>query len=314
MTSQPAQAEQRSPSAVDAEFAPFDAEFRRVWNSNPLVNALAQTWRSRTGRIGVLIVAGFVFMALAAPVIAPHDPTEQFRGDELQAPSLTYLMGTDQLGRDQLSRVIYGARVSLAAGVLAVSVGASIGITSGLIAGYNNEKLIGIVIMRLYDGLLTFPGILLAIAIVSALGPGLFNVALAIGIAQSPLDARLTRSIVLSQREYDYVLAARSVGASGRRIAMSHIFPNTLPLLIIQLGLSIGGAVLAEGGLSFLGLGVTPPMPSWGGMLNDSRPYMYEMLWYAIWPGLALFTLLLGINFLSDALRDALDPKHVANR
>jgi len=253
-------------------------------------------------------------MALAAPVIAPHDPTAQFRGDELQAPSLTYLMGTDQLGRDQLSRVIYGARVSLAAGVLAVSVGASIGITSGLIAGYNNEKLIGIVIMRLYDGLLTFPGILLAIAIVSALGPGLFNVALAIGIAQSPLDARLTRSIVLSQREYDYVLAARSVGASGRRIAMSHIFPNTLPLLIIQLGLSIGGAVLAEGGLSFLGLGVTPPMPSWGGMLNDSRPYMYEMLWYAIWPGLALFTLLLGINFLSDALRDALDPKHVANR
>jgi peptide/nickel transport system permease protein len=313
MTSQPAQVEQRSPSTVDAELTPFDAELRRVWDSNPLAKALAQTWRARTGRIGILIVASFIFIALAAPLIAPHDPTEQFRGDELQAPSLKYPMGTDQLGRDQLSRVIYGARVSLAAGVLAVSVGASIGITSGLIAGYNNEKLIGIAIMRLYDGLLTFPGILLAIAIVSALGPGLFNVALAIGIAQSPLDARLTRSIVLSQREYDYVLAARSVGASGRRIAMSHIFPNTFPLLIIQLGLSIGGAVLAEGGLSFLGLGVTPPMPSWGGMLNDSRPYMYEMLWYAIWPGLALFTLLLGINFLSDALRDALDPKHISN-
>jgi peptide/nickel transport system permease protein len=264
--------------------------------------------------IGISIVVFFVLLAIAAPLFAPHDPIEQFRGDELQGPSLTYPMGTDQLGRDQLSRIIYGARVSLAAGVIAVSIGASIGITSGLIAGYNNEKPIGIAIMRFYDGLLTFPGILLAIAIVTALGPGLLNVAIAIGIAQSPLDARLTRSIVLSQREHDYVMAARSVGASGRRIVTSHILPNTIPLLIVQLGLSIGGAVLAEGGLSFLGLGTKPPMPSWGGMLNDSRPYMHEMPWYAIWPGLTLFTLLLGINFLSDALRDALDPKHIEKR
>jgi peptide/nickel transport system permease protein len=307
MTIQPAQVDQ--PTVVTDR-----PEFPGFWKSNPLAHALTQTWRSRTGMIGISIVVFFVFLALAAPLIAPHDPTEQFRGDELLPPSPTYPMGTDQLGRDQLSRIIYGARVSLAAGIFAVSIGASIGITSGLIAGYNNERFIGIAIMRFYDGLLTFPGILLAIAIVTALGPGLLNVAIAIGIAQSPLDARLTRSIVLSQREYDYVMAARSVGASGKRIIVSHILPNTLPLLIVQLGLSIGGAVLAEGGLSFLGLGVTPPMPSWGGMLNDSRPYMYEMLWYAIWPGLALFTLLLGINFLSDALRDALDPKHVDNR
>ena len=198
--------------------------------------------------------------------------------------------------------------------MLAVFVGASIGITSGLIAGYNNEKPIGIVIMRVYDGILTFPGILLAIAIVAGLGPSLINVAIAIGIAQSPLDARLTRSIVLSQRENDYVLAARSIGASGRRIVLSHILPNTIPLLLVQLGLSVGGAVLAEGGLSFLGLGTKPPTPSWGGMLNDSRPYMYEAPLYAVWPGLALGFLLLGINFLSDALRDALDPKHTAAR
>jgi peptide/nickel transport system permease protein len=307
MTSEPVQVDLQTTPAVDVEF-------RRIWRASPLVDALLQTWRSRTGMIGVLIVAFFIFVALAAPWIAPHDPTEQFRGDELLSPNLTYPMGTDQLGRDLLSRVIHGARVSLEAGGLAVFVGASVGITCGLIAGYNNETLIGIVIMRCFDGLLTFPGILLAIAIVSALGPGLLNVAIAIGIAQSPLDARLTRSIVLSQRESDYVLAARSLGASGRRIVTSHILPNTMPLLIVQFGLSIGGAVLAEGGLSFLGLGTVPPTPSWGGMLNDSRPYMYEMPWYAVWPGLALFILLLGVNFLTDALRDALDPKHVANR
>jgi peptide/nickel transport system permease protein len=261
--------------------------------------------------VGAVIIAFFLFIAVAAPVISPHDPVEQFRGDELQSPSLSYPLGTDQLGRDLLSRIIHGARTSLMAGVLAVFVGASIGITSGLVAGYNNESPVGIGIMRFYDGLLTFPGILLAIAIVTGLGPSLINVAIAIGIAQSPLDARLTRSIVLSQREYEYVSAARSVGASGRRIITSHIVPNTIPLLLVQLGLSIGAAVLVEGGLSFLGLGTRPPTPSWGGMLNDSRPYMYEMPWYAVWPGLALGIFLLGINFFSDALRDALDPKHI---
>ena len=306
MSSQPAQADQQA--------ATLDTGFTKLSNSNLYLHSLALTWRSRTGMIGIVLVSFFVLIALAAPLVAPSDPTYQFRGEELQDPSFNHLMGTDQLGRDLLSRVIYGARVSLAAGVLAVSVGASVGITSGLIAGYNNEKFIGVVIMRLYDGLLTFPGILLAISLVTALGPGLFNVALAIGIAQSPLDARLTRSIVLAQRENDYVVAARSLGASGNRIVLSHILPNTLPMLMVQLGLSIGGAILAEGGLSFLGLGVRPPMPSWGGMLNDSRPYMYEMPWYTIWPGLALGILLLGINFLSDALRDALDPKHTARR
>jgi len=283
MTSQPA-VDRPTEAIVDLEFL---APGERWKSSNPLALALGKVWRSRTGRVGVVIISFFVLVAVAAPVLAPHDPIEQFRGDELLSPSLEYPLGTDQLGRDLLSRVIYGARVSLAAGVLAVFVGASIGISSGLIAGYNNEKPIGIAIMRFYDGLLTFPGILLAIAIVTALGPSLVNVALAIGIAQAPLDARLTRSIVLSQREHDYVLAARSVGASGRRIVTAHILPNVVPLLLVQLGLSIGAAVLTEGGLSFLGLGTKPPTPSWGGMLNDSRPYMYEMPWYAVWPGLA---------------------------
>jgi peptide/nickel transport system permease protein len=282
-------------------------------SSHPLGRALRKTWRSHTGRIGAIAVTMFILIALAAPLISPHSPEEQFRGDELQPPSSTHLLGTDQLGRDLLSRLIYGARVSLAAGFVAVSIGACVGISTGLIAGYNSHSFLGVAIMRFYDGLLTFPSILLAIAIITALGPGLINVAVAIGIAQAPIDARLTRSIVLSQRERDYVVAARSLGGSGRRIVVSHILPNTLPLLLVQFGLSMSFAILTEGGLSFLGLGTQPPTPSWGGMLNDSRPYMREAPWYALWPGLALAGLLLALNFLTDALRDALDPKHISN-
>jgi peptide/nickel transport system permease protein len=277
---------------------------------NPLTLALWRAWHLRGGRFGIIIVLLLVLAATAAPLISPADPSFQFRGEELQKPSTAHLLGTDQLGRDLLSRIIYGARTSLVAGVLAVSIGAFVGITSGLIAGYNGGW-IDSVIMRFYDGLLTFPNILLAIAIIAVTGPGLVNVALAIGVAQAPLDARLTRSIVLSQRERDYVLAARSLGASGKRIAFLHILPNTLPLLIVQMSLAMGFAVLAEGSLSFLGLGTQPPTASWGGMLNDSRPFMREAPWYGLWPGLALAVLLMALNFLADALREAMDPRRV---
>jgi peptide/nickel transport system permease protein len=279
-------------------------------SQNPMMQALGRVWRMRAGRFGVVVVGLLVFIAIAAPLLAPHDPSEQFRGDELKAPGSEYLLGTDQLGRDLLSRVIYASRASLIAGVLAVSFGAVVGVSTGLLAGYNGGW-VDTVIMRAYDGLLTFPTILLAIAIVTVTGPGLVNVAIAIGIAQVPVDARLTRSIVLSQRERDYVLAARSLGVSGSRIVVAHILPNTLPLLLVRFALAMGFAVLVEGSLSFLGLGTQPPTPSWGGMLNDSRAFLRTAPWYGLYPGLALATLLIGLNFLADALRDALDPRRI---
>lgn len=277
---------------------------------NPYVLALFRMWRMRMGKFALIVLILLSFTAIFAPIIAPHSPREQFRGEELVGPSLDFPLGTDQLGRDLLSRVIFASRASMIAGVLSVSIGAAIGVSTGLLAGYIGGWIDNL-IMRIYDGLLTFPNILLAIAIVTALGPGLTNISVAIGIAQAPLTARLTRSIVLSQRERDYVLAARSLGASSSRIVAGHILPNTLPLLLVQFALGMGFAVLAEGGLSFLGLGTQPPTPSWGGMLNDSRQFLRDAPWYGVYPGVALALLLIGLNFLADSLREALDPRRV---
>jgi peptide/nickel transport system permease protein len=191
-----------------------------------------------------------------------------------------------------------------------VSIGASVGILSGLVAGYLGGWF-DIAIMRGYDALLAFPGVLLAIAIVAVTGPGVLNVAIAIGIAQMPADARLTRSIVLSLRERDYVLAARSLGASRGRIMAMHVLPNTIPPLLVQLSLAMGVAVLAEAALSFLGLGTQPPTPSWGGMLSESRPFLRQAAWYGVWPGVALALLLIALNCLADALRHAFDPRRI---
>jgi peptide/nickel transport system permease protein len=307
--------QQASPAAASGTTAwnAEEAAERAQRSQNPMVLALKRMWRTKMGKISVFIVALMAVIAITAPFIAPFDPSTQFRGDELVAPEFfggKYFLGTDQLGRDLLSRVIYASRASMIAGVLAVSLGAFIGVTSGLIAGYNGGW-VDNVVMRFYDALLTFPNILLAIAIVTVTGPGLFEVSIAIGIAQTPLTARLCRSIVLTQRERDYVLAARSLGASGARIVVSHILPNTLPLLLVQFALGMGFAVLAEGGLSFLGLGTQPPTPSWGGMLDDSRAFLRDAPWYGVYPGLALATLLIGLNFLADSLREAMDPRRV---
>jgi ABC-type dipeptide/oligopeptide/nickel transport system permease subunit len=283
---------------------------RRRSARSPLVQALIRTVRNPMGLFGISVFGLLVITAVAAPLIAPHDPAEQIRGMELKPPSLAFPFGTDQLGRDLLSRIIYGGRASLIVGVLSVALGASVGVSTGLIAGYIGGW-VDIVIMRIYDALLAFPGILLGIAVVAVTGPGIFNVAIAIGIAQMPGDARLTRSIVLSVRERDFVLAARNLGASRPRIMLTHILPNTLPPLLVQFSLAMGFAVLAEASLSFLGLGTQPPTPSWGGMLNDSRAYLRQAAWYGIWPGVALAVLLVGLNYLSDALRNALDPRRV---
>jgi peptide/nickel transport system permease protein len=241
-------------------------------------------------------------------VIAPYDPLEQDGRAELVGPSAAHPFGTDELGRDLLSRVIYGSRTSLMVGVLAVTLGSLIGVTSGLAAGYVGGWLDAL-IMRVLDVLLAFPAILIGIAIAAMLGPGATNAAIALAIVSVPQFSRITRASVLGEKERDYVQAARSIGVRNVSIAVRHILPNTVSPFLVQLSLSMGYAVLLEAGLSFLGLGTQPPDPSWGGMLNASRTYLRDAPYYAIFPGIALSVLLLGLNFLSDALRDALDPK-----
>jgi len=275
-----------------------------------MVAALLRMLRNPVGAIGVLMLGLLLVMAAFAPLVAPFDPIEQHRGAELRIPGWPYLLGTDQLGRDILSRVIWGSRSSLLVGVLAVALGAGVGISTGLLAGFLGGLADG-VIMRLYDALLAFPAILLGMAVVTVLGPGALNVALAIAVAQMPIFARLTRSVVLSERERDYVLAARCLGAPVGRTMWRHVLPNCLGPLLVQVSLAMGFSVLAESGLSFLGLGAQPPEPSWGGMLNESRAFLRQAPWYGVWPGVALALLLVGLNYLSDALRDALDPRRV---
>ena len=266
--------------------------------------------RSPTGLLGFLVALLFVALAAFAPLVAPYSPYEQHQGQILQPPSAQFVLGTDELGRDLLSRVLYGARVSLVVGVLATAIGATFGVGTGMLSGYLGGW-VDSVIMRFYDALLAFPGIIIGIAVISVLGPSSINVAYALALGGMPFFARLMRSSVLSEREREYVFAARCIGAGDGGIMFRHVLPNTMPPLLVQLSLAIGFAVLAEASLSFLGLGTQPPDPSWGSMLNDSRAYLREAPFYGLWPGLALTILLVALNFLSDALRDALDPRRM---
>jgi peptide/nickel transport system permease protein len=254
------------------------------------------------------LVAMLVFGALAAPLVSPFDPTEQHPGSELLGPGGQFLLGTDNLGRDLLSRIIFGSRASLFIGIVAVSLGAGAGIATGLAAGYLRGW-VDAIIMRIYDALLSFPAILLGIGIVTVLGTGPVSVSLALAFATLPTFARLMRARVLTERQREYILAARCIGARDGRIMWRHVLPNAVAPLLIQVSLAMGFAVLAESALSFLGLGTQPPNPSWGAMLNESRAYLRTAPGFGIFPGLALALLLLGLNFLSDALRDALDPR-----
>lgn len=249
-----------------------------------------------------------IFSAIFAPLIAPYDPVEQDILSLLQGPSLDHLLGTDELGRDTLSRVIYGSRVSLMVGVIAVSISLIIGSALGLIAGYG-RGLIDTVIMQIMDALLAFPTLALALAITAMLGPSLNNTMIAIGITGIPAFARLVRGQVLSLRDLDYVQAAQASGGSNYRIVMQHILPNTMAPIIVQASITIPAAILAEAGLSFLGLGIQPPTPSWGAMLNTARGYIQMSPWLSIVPGVAIFITVLAFNFLGDALRDILDPR-----
>jgi peptide/nickel transport system permease protein len=275
---------------------------------SPAALTVARLLRSPKGWFGAAVVAAFVLIALLAPLIAPMDPLAQHAGQELLPPGGEFLLGTDNLGRDLFSRLVFGSRISLLVGMVAVALGAGVGVLTGLVAGYFGAT-IDTLIMRFYDGLMAFPTILLGIAVVTALGPGLLNVAYAIGLAQIPHFARITRACVLVERQRDYVVASRSLGASDLRLMMRHVLPNCLSPLLVQLTLTMTFAILAEASLSFLGLGTQPPTASWGAMLSESRSYLDEGPWMAVCPGLTLAVLLLGMNFLQDALRDALDPR-----
>lgn len=259
--------------------------------------------------IGGAIVLAWVIVAVFAPWLAPYNPKTVTVLDALQPPNLTHWLGTDDLGRDVLSRVMWGSRISLLVGVISVSIGLLVGTSLGLLAGYRGGTY-DLIIMRGIDALLAFPALILAIAITSALGPQIQNAMIAIGIVAIPAYARLTRGQVLAVRARDYVVAARTIGASPLRIVMRHIFPNVMNALIVQATLSTAFAILAEAALSFLGLGPQPPDPSWGQDINYSQRYLPNLKWWmSVGPGLAIFTAVFGFNFLGDALRDALDPR-----
>jgi peptide/nickel transport system permease protein len=259
--------------------------------------------------IGGTFIAFLILVAIAAPLIVRTDPKVSHPADAIAKPSAQHLMGTDDLGRDVLGRVIYGARVSLAVGIIAVSIGLTIGMTLGMIAGYRGGWT-DLLILRVIDALLAFPGLLLAIAITSALGPNLRNTMIAIGVVAIPVYTRLTRGQVLQTKEREYVEAARTVGASQTRIAFKHILPNILNPLIVQASLSVAFAILAEASLSFLGLGAQPPTPTWGSDINHARAYLSNGFWWmSIGPGVAILLTVFSFNLLGDSIRDILDPR-----
>ena len=284
------------------------APARRPSNQTGFLPFCRRLWKVRLAAVGLGIIALLIVCAIAAPWIAPYDPNRQRLLEALQAPSAEHLLGTDENGRDVLSRVLYGARVSLAAGVFSVSIAILLGVTSGLVSGYFSGR-VDNVIMRIMDALLAFPTLVLALAITATLGPGLRNAMIAIGIVGMPIFARLTRGQVLSVREREFVEAARTVGAGHRRIMLKHILPNVMAPLVVQASLSVAVAILAEATLSFLGLGVQPPEPSWGSMVSRGKDYLDLAPWLAFAPGGAILLAVMGFNFVGDAVRDALDPR-----
>ncbi len=259
--------------------------------------------------VGGTLVVLLVLVALLAPLLAPYDPTTVDVSVSLEPPSPAHWLGTDDLGRDVLSRTIWGSRISLSVGLIAVAIGLGVGVSLGLVAGYLGG-LVDLLTMRFIDALLAFPALILAISITAALGPQLQNAMIAIGVVAIPLYARLTRGQVLAAREREYVLAARTIGASPRRIVLRHIFPNITNPLVVQATLSIAFAILAEATLSFLGLGAQPPTPTWGADINYSQRYLANLKWWmSVGPGVGIFLAVFAFNYFGDALRDALDPR-----
>ena len=258
--------------------------------------------------LGVGLFLLIVAVALFAPTIAPYDPSAVHVRDRLQLPSSGYLLGTDELGRDLLSRIIFGSRISLLVGVIAVGIAATAGILLGLVSAFYGG-IVDSLVMRALDGVLAFPAIILALAIITALGPSAGNAMIAIGIVSIPTFARITRGNVLSLKEKEFVEAARACGATSPYLMLRVLLPNCLSPLLVQASVGFANAILTEAALSFLGLGVQPPTPSWGSMLDTGRKYLTQTPWYSFSAGAAIFAAVLSLNLLGDGLRDALDPR-----
>ena len=281
---------------VEIAAAPARTRRRPAWRRSPLTV------------VGLVLVALLAFIAATAPLIAPADPLKQELSQRLRPPSAEHWLGTDQLGRDLLSRMIYGARISLLIGLVVVGLAAGVGIFVGLLAGFSGGWL-DESLMRLTDVFFAFPALILAMAISGALGPSLTNAMIAIAIVSWPVYARLVRAQVLSLRELEYVEASRSLGASSGRIMWQHILPNTLSPLLVQASFDMGAAILAAAGLSFIGFGTQPPTPEWGIMVSDGRNYIATHPWLSLYPGLAILITVAAFNLIGDGLRDALDPR-----
>jgi peptide/nickel transport system permease protein len=275
----------------------------------PMQRALRRLVKRKGAMVGLVLITAFILLAICAPLVAPYDPIATSWTLVRKAPSMAHWFGTDDLGRDVLSRVIFGARASLLAGAISVGIALSIGVPIGMLSGYRGG-FIDALISRITDAMLACPFLILAIALAAFLGPSLGNAMIAIGISATPIFVRLTRGEVMNVKIEDYIDAARSVGDSNLRIAVVHILPNIMPALLVQATLSVAAAIIAEAALSFLGLGQQPPFPSWGSMLNAAQRFLTNAPWMAIWPGLAIFLVVFSLNLLGDGLRDALDPQN----
>jgi peptide/nickel transport system permease protein len=280
----------------------------RMVHESPRRAALRRFLAHRTAMAGLVVVIAFILIALLAPLIAHDDPNTTSWSLIRKAPSWAHWMGTDENGRDVFARVVYGARASLLAGVVAVSIAAGIGVPVGLLAGFSGgmtDALIG----RVVDAMLAVPFLILAIALAAFLGPSLTNAMIAIGVAAAPVFQRVARGAALDVSTNDYVEAARALGNPPWRVAMRHVLPNIIPPVLVQCTLAIAAAIIAEASLSFLGLGQQPPAPSWGSMLNSAQRFLTQAPWLAIFPGAAIFLAVLSFNLVGDGLRDALDPR-----
>ena len=271
-------------------------------------STLRRAARARLAPFGAAVLLLAITVALLAPVVAPYNPLKQNLNNTLARPDWTHVLGTDNVGRDVFSRVIYGTRVSLVAGFGSVVIAVLAGGLLGLLAGYAGGRVDNLV-MRMMDAVLSFPPLVLALALGAVLGAGLTGVVIALGVVYTPTFARLMRGQVLSITAREYVDAARALGAPGWRIAWSHVLPNATAPIVVQASLSVAFAILAEASLSFLGLGIQPPAASWGSMINAGRGYLQQAPWIVFGPGAALFVTVVGLNFVGDAIRDALDPR-----
>jgi peptide/nickel transport system permease protein len=280
----------------------------RRGSASPLRRAMRTLVGDVPSLLGVALFLLIVAVAVFAPAIAPYDPSAVHVRDRLQLPSLAYLLGTDELGRDLLSRILFGARISLLVGVISVGIAATAGILLGLVSAFYGG-VVDSLVMRALDGVLAFPAIILALAIITALGPSAGNAMIAIGIVSIPTFARITRGNVLALREKEFVEASRAAGATSAYLMLRVLLPNCLSPLLVQASVAFANAILTEAALSFLGLGVQPPTPSWGSMLDTGRKYLTQTPWYSFSAGAAIFAAVLSLNLLGDGLRDALDPR-----